>query len=338
MSTTQSTVGNKTNEGVACAAAEIVIDDTYITAGTTTETASVILRNIGATDDLTITSAQLYNKNGDNITASNVPISNFDRGSTSTLSFSFKPAGDSSKYGNNGTLNGTVNGVPLLTTGRYGSGLKYDGITKMVSVPGSDLFDFGSNDFTASAWVYINNVSSFQPVFDLWPDGARHIYFYHRPSDSTRGWKLEERNSSGSFDLIYQGTVTTNASIWNHVALVRNSSNLKIYLNGLQIASATFSNPLSNSTYITIGYQEDSVITFNGTIDELAFWNRSLTNAEINVSANVSVSSVSNANDLIGYWNFDGGIITCPDDFSRVLVTTNCGGVSAEFSKPPKCS
>ncbi|MBI2972160.1 MAG: hypothetical protein HYY37_07105, partial [Candidatus Aenigmarchaeota archaeon] len=28
---------------------------------------------------------------------------------------------------------------------------------------------------------------------------------------------------------------------------------------------------------------------------------------------------------------------TCPDDFSKVIVTTNCGGVSATFDRTPRC-
>ncbi len=85
--TTQATITNKTTEAVDCSAAGIVIDDVYASSGTAV-TARAIVRNTGQTDDLTITSAQLYNTTGANFTASSIPISNVDKGNVNTLSFS----------------------------------------------------------------------------------------------------------------------------------------------------------------------------------------------------------------------------------------------------------
>ncbi len=319
-SITQATITNKTNEGVACAAAEITIDDSYITNGSTSETASVILRNSGGTDDLTITSAQLYNKNGDNITASNVPISNFDRGSTSTLSFSFKPAGDSSKYGNNGTL---MNG-PLLTAGRYGSALSFDGVNDYVDV-GSAAY-FSQVPLTYGLWFNpsANKLASLLHRTSL-------VYFYQN------GLAIDMYfTSTGSPDVSVANLITLNS--WQHVAYtIDQNNNSVLYFNGVRVGNGTSQSPGTTGNFYIGNTTGNPSRMFNGIIDDAAIWNRSLTNAEINTSMNQGPLLVSNTNDLVGYWNFDGGIITCPNDFSRVVVTTNCGGVSAEFSKPPKC-
>jgi flagellin-like protein len=63
---TTTTVSNKTTEAVACSSAKIAIDDVYITAGDIeTGTARVIVKN-GGFDDIGISSAQMYNRTGDN--------------------------------------------------------------------------------------------------------------------------------------------------------------------------------------------------------------------------------------------------------------------------------
>ncbi len=342
-SITQTTITNKTNEGVACAAAEIVIDDVYITTGAS-ETASVILRNSGMTDDLTITSAQLYNKNGDNISATNVPISNFDKGNIATLSFNFKPAGDSSKYGNNGTL---MNGS-ILAVGRYGSAISFDGIDDYVNVNNSLNYLFGSGDnFTLSAWVKSNSFGTWRNILRIDTGGTNRDLWLFRYATNNKlqmvfgdeGATLHTSNSNRSI-------TDTN---WHYVVGIVNATQDKVYVyidGDLEAndtdSSSTWRTDDSDLRIGAVGYTAGTYAGifaefFNGTIDDVAIWNRSLTNAEINTSMNQGPLSVSNTNDLVGYWSFDGGIVTCPSDFSRIVVTTNCGGVSAEFSKPPKC-
>ncbi len=331
MSSTQTTVTNRTNEGVACAAAEIVIDDVYITSGSTSETASVILRNSGMTDDLTITSAQLYNKNGDNITATNVPISNFDRGTTSTLSFRFKPAGDSSKYGNNGTINGSI----VLASGRYGSAMESDRMpinNALIDTMTTQNMNLTANNLTLEAWIKATD--GYAGGF-LGKANSTHYEFILALYD---GMIVLNSGECELYDFPVGGLRYINDSQWHHAVGIINSSTLVTYLDGVKDSNKTCDTTrnLTGST-IKLGVRERATWYWNGSLDDMAIWNRSLNGTEINTSMNQGPLSVSNTNDLVGYWNFDGGIVTCPSDFSRVVVTTNCGGVSAEFSKSPKC-
>ncbi len=340
-SATQSAITNKTNEGVACAAAEIIIDDVYITAGTTTETASVILRNSGSTDDLTITSAQLYNKNGDNITATNVPISNFDRGATSTLSFSFGgPAKDVSGKGNNGTI---VNNV-ALSQGRYSSGLSFDGSGDYLNVSHSASLNI-TGRLTLEAWVKTTSNGVFvgktnESTYLCYGLGT-NVY----SSGQLELFIVQDADCNGGSGQIEVGvsSIDIKDGQWHHVAGTFNGTNSSIYVDGIDRTNNgnmyhySNANSIGSNAYpIRIGGGGRGG-DMNGNLDDIAIWNRSLTNAEINTSMNQGPLSVSNTNDLVAYWNPDGSIVACPSDFSRVVVTTNCGGVSAEFSKRPKC-
>ncbi|HLD85327.1 MAG TPA: archaellin/type IV pilin N-terminal domain-containing protein [archaeon] len=86
-STTKS-VGNKTTEAIDCSAANINIQDIYITAGTGTGSANVVVKNTGYANNLVITSAQLFNRTGGNFTGSGLPIIGFNKGSLFSISFS----------------------------------------------------------------------------------------------------------------------------------------------------------------------------------------------------------------------------------------------------------
>jgi len=84
--TSQESVSNRTDEALGCSGANIAIQDVYLTTGTA-GTARVIVKNTGYVDDMTIASAQLYNKTGHNFTGENIPITNFDKGDIITISF-----------------------------------------------------------------------------------------------------------------------------------------------------------------------------------------------------------------------------------------------------------
>ena|SRR3989344_5682509 len=85
--TTTDKVSNRTTEAIDCTSANINIEDVYVIAGLNGVT-RVIVKNTGFSDDMTIQSAQAYNKTGSNFTGSGTPITNFDKGGLVTIVFS----------------------------------------------------------------------------------------------------------------------------------------------------------------------------------------------------------------------------------------------------------
>ncbi|MFH0832695.1 MAG: archaellin/type IV pilin N-terminal domain-containing protein [Candidatus Aenigmatarchaeota archaeon] len=84
MRSTQTTVSNKTTQATECSAAAISIDDVYLSG---LYSANVIVRNSGQTDNLQITSVQLYNVTGGNFTTSTAET-DFDKGEVTTFAIS----------------------------------------------------------------------------------------------------------------------------------------------------------------------------------------------------------------------------------------------------------
>jgi hypothetical protein len=142
---------------------------------------------------------------------------------------------------------------PFAPTAAYdaavvgGSGY-FDGAGDSLTTSGANLA-VGTGDFTYQFWMYAlaNNKS----IFD-----TRTV------NNTTTGFTFLLNSSNflsiytNSSILTASTAVTLNA--WNFVSLVRSSGTLTIYLNGVSVGSAAFSNNLTDSTIKVGNYVDDS--------------------------------------------------------------------------------
>jgi hypothetical protein len=111
--------------------------------------------------------------------------------------------------------------------------------TGQVNVAGSSDFQFGTNDFTVEGWFYLT-ANSFTRLWSF-PDGdnlevsGTTVYYWNGGSPVSSG--------SGVFNL----------NQWNHVALVKRSGVVNVYINGTSVI--TDNSPLNSTTSrpVTIG-------------------------------------------------------------------------------------
>lgn len=97
---------------------------------------------------------------------------------------------------------------------------------------------------------------------------------------------------------------------WNHVAVTFNSGAVKLFVNGTQVASSTFSFtsiPTTTSNVFCFGedYLTGTAEYFNGKMDEVRVWNVVKTNVEIN--NNQDNCLIGNETGLLAYYNFENG-------------------------------
>lgn len=191
-----------------------------------------------------------------------------------------------------------------------GNCLDFDSGNDVVEVPGFP--NQGNSTFTICAWVYTNNRNEAgQRIFcddqsnqsggyavSIGDPGSGRIRFYTR---STSPVSLDSPNN-GRYRL------TNNT--WYHVAAVHNATTRekRLYINGQLCASVTYTGTLNNETgTASIGGENSSSTEpgnrFNGRIDEVSFWSRDLSTAEIRDLMCQSLTG-SEAN-LTAYWNFD---------------------------------
>ena len=146
---------------------------------------------------------------------------------------------------------------------KYGTGSIYFDGTGDWLVP-TNLLPLGGGDFTVEMWLYPNSTYSatYAGILDsrTSADGAGLVYFGYTGTANQIGWKDNTTN-------VVTGTVTV--STWNHVAIVRSSGTMTMYINGTSTTSA------ANSTNYTVAFRligsSFDPFSLNGYIDELRF-------------------------------------------------------------------
>ena len=127
----------------------------------------------------------------------------------------------------------TVGNAQISTSvKKYGTGSIYlDGTGDYLTCnnPASNIYQFGTGDFTVEFWAYLTNSSNDNgPIFDT-------------RSSSSNGLLIRQGNGAGGIanriDAVITGSATASSgtitfNTWNHIAVVRSSGTLKVYYNG----------------------------------------------------------------------------------------------------------
>lgn len=80
---TEEEIGQRATASIECSNAAITVENVFVGEGS----ANIIARNSGLTDDLSIISAQIFDLFGNNFSAVNLPIADFDRGDIENILF-----------------------------------------------------------------------------------------------------------------------------------------------------------------------------------------------------------------------------------------------------------
>jgi hypothetical protein len=147
---------------------------------------------------------------------------------------------------------------------KYGTGsMAFDGTGDYLVAPNAqNLFSFGTGDFTIECWAYLNSFGADQGIIDCRSAG-----------DGLANWVFNIR-SGGVVDFIYGSTRLQTAglfstSTWVHIAITRASGTIRIFVNGTNSASATYTSAInSRTTTPNIGRVIDPSY-MNGYIDDL---------------------------------------------------------------------
>jgi hypothetical protein len=113
-----------------------------------------------------------------------------------------------------------------------GSSMAFDGTGDYLqtNVATTDLYAFGTGNFTVECWVYFNSLSGTPVLIDFRAaSGGAYIFIYANGSSSINFYT----NSA----IQITGTISLSTSVWYHVALSRSGTNTKLFVNGNQVGS-----------------------------------------------------------------------------------------------------
>ena len=126
----------------------------------------------------------------------------------------------------------------------------FDGSGDSLTVPDSTDFTVGSNDFTIEAYVRRTSQGSDEWFF-VQSDGTTantSIGLHIGSSSSGYANRPSLRYTEGSTGNELQGTTTLAANTWYHIAGVRQGNTVRIYVNGTQEATASYSGTVNDSS------------------------------------------------------------------------------------------
>jgi uncharacterized protein (TIGR02145 family) len=201
-------------------------------------------------------------------------------------------ANDESGNGNHGTVNGAT-----LTSDRYGNAgraYSFNGTSNAISIPHSSVISL-SVPSTMSFWFRIPSYPQ---------DGKEHYFFSKFSGGPGAGMKgihmaisnwgnsnvlfIRYRNGEisewGQIGLPY--SFLPAAGNWFHLVFSCDDVSNRAYVNGLLVNTSSPTTIMgSNSANLLIGngqiWDESSTAGFQGILDDIAIWNRALTQSEI---------------------------------------------------------
>lgn len=181
--------------------------------------------------------------------------------------------------------------------------------TGSLELPGTGYIwvETGSNvklddDVTISLWVNYELLSSAQDgnvlvsfagdVVETGTENDDDNYLYSFSiNGSSKKLRMMWENGSSATDVVLESSLPAdiNASEWNHLVVTRNANQKKVsfYNNGTLVGSALdytlvpSGNSGSSSLYIGVGPHSPSTTHFNGLIDDVRIYEKSLTAAQV---------------------------------------------------------
>ena len=141
------------------------------------------------------------------------------------------------------------------------------GADDYLTTPISSAYDF-DGDFTLEAWIWkpADGRTSVDTVFSTVSNGASQGLFWE--ISATAGMRLRINNA---YRVTYN--YNPNTSSWQHVAAVRASGTIRLFLDGVTVATAAYADPIPSVGYLGNVYigaiSPASGYFFNGYIDDL---------------------------------------------------------------------
>jgi hypothetical protein len=144
----------------------------------------------------------------------------------------------------------TVGNAQISTSvKKYGTGAMYfDGTGDWLLMPSTQDLSFGTGNFTIEMWIYPTSLDTTTRALVSNRTDAGADTVFACAFNTTNGLYLHTQNTA----ILNSGDPPT-INAWQHVAFVRNNGTLKIYLDGVEVGSASFSQNLSGTQQVYIG-------------------------------------------------------------------------------------
>jgi len=192
-----------------------------------------------------------------------------------------------------------------------------------LSVGDVTAVDITGFPITLCAWIRPDVVNAEQGIATKW--GATTQYELELTATGKASFGV---NASGGSTLV-NGATTLTPSVWQHVAGKQTTTDVFVYLNGVQDGTSTVERSIVNTNASFLIGKFGTGTPFDGRIAEVAVWNIALSDTEIAALAAGYPASMIQAASLKGYWQIQGTASPEPDTSGNGNSATINGTLAA---------
>ncbi|MBF0452923.1 MAG: hypothetical protein HQK75_19640, partial [Candidatus Magnetomorum sp.] len=151
----------------------------------------------------------------------------------------------------------------------FGEGsLSMDGSGDYLSIPDSESWTFGDENFTIDLWVNFSSTSIQQPIIGQWHTGNASWYLYYYPN--RLDFYGSETGAAAQPLYVMYFSWTPTIGEWYHIAISQSGETGYLFIDGDLKTTGTRDVPIQDSSgMLEIGKNSASSLYFNGYIDEV---------------------------------------------------------------------
>lgn len=222
----------------------------------------------------------------------------------------------------------TVHGDAKLTTSikKFGTAsLALDGTGDFLTLASSNDFAFGTGNFTIEGWFYASSLASNAVLVDFRTGAGQAV-----PAITILATGAVVYYTLGATQITSAaGAVTTGT--WHHIAVSRQGTNTKLFLNGAQVGLTWTDTTNYIAAPLTLGDNYLNTSALNGYIDDFRISKgvaRYTTNFDVPTKAFLGDTS---AVLLLHCNGTDGSVAIVDDGVTFVDIRTNTGGTTTDL-------
>jgi len=169
----------------------------------------------------------------------------------------------------NGTASSNTN--TLTAAGKVVTSLDFAGTDK-ATVSNNSAFNFGGNNFSITAWVYMGSEGN-QSIFSKWNAGTdEREFLFGINEDERKIWLTTTSDGLNNISVTSDGSLTLGS--WYHVAIVKEGSKVTFYLNNVESGVKVVNDILyaGTGTAVIAGRTGDSSQELDGRVDDLRIY------------------------------------------------------------------